>query len=286
MASQTPFSTSHSLLGFNQQHNFPLHQPLVPTQRHTWTQQNTLPPQHSRGRTLEKDSSTRSQNYLSNPLDILMERATERDWVSLEMHQVLGAGTWSRTWLIGGPNSPLYDCNADLNRAALPHRVRIHLLDLDAQWSNPGSLLRPRESTFIAQGANTVTSSCLHQSLEHAVPPASTTKGTTLPRTEETTLAYTFSRMSTTRHIWEKLSKIQRLRNQPLGKWTCRQTARHWRTLLHGRHVHEAAEIIVVESAGFFTAPETSGANSDDVSSTRIFFLPVDLSSVSQSTPV
>ena len=41
--------------------------------------------------------------------------------------------------------------------------------------------------------------------------------------------------------------------HQSIGKGTSRQTARHWRTLL-------------VESAGFFTATETFGATSDDLS--------------------
>ena len=56
--------------------------------------------------------------------------------------------------------------------------------------------------------------------------------------------------------------------HQSLRKSACHLTARHCRTTPNGRprHAHEAAERSVVESTGFFTATETFGANSDDVS--------------------
>ena len=77
------------------------------------------------------DSSARSQSSLSNlcdarTLDTLTQQVTYGDQISLELHH-------ARAWLAGGPNSPLFDWDADLTPSP-PNRA----CDRAAVWPCAG----------------------------------------------------------------------------------------------------------------------------------------------------
>ena len=130
---------SAAFFGLKQQHRLPLQQPPGRVQRHTTQTWPLL--RRSSAATSERACQTARQSHLSNLCDAhthtLVERDTQRDWISLEFHQVPKAG------------APHFEWDADVARADLQHRIRVPFRGQGTERlvsSSPRSILRSRRS--------------------------------------------------------------------------------------------------------------------------------------------
>ena len=139
-----------------QQHGSPLHQLVEHLQHHArsrrgrrWRPVSLLHSRRSGLPGVRHATSVTCQN--AHTLDTLMSQASQEDQTSIKLRQVPGAepGQWRARLL-------LFECDADLIRTALQHRLCTHFLAQDTQsrvW--PGSRLLPTQRCARARATRT-----------------------------------------------------------------------------------------------------------------------------------